>query len=118
MTSAVAVYLDSYKVLFNWNDELEFLGFVLSEIVGLEGIEERGSSWHQFMDLPTVIDTQQNACSIPKGKLQKVLSRKPLKSFKAQLDRCRQVRNDMAHHQSLDENWLRVLLENKENLSS
>ncbi|KAE8363565.1 hypothetical protein BDV27DRAFT_158657 [Aspergillus caelatus] len=118
MSSAAAVYIESHKRLSDWNDELEFLGFVLLEIVDPEGIEERGFCWHQAVDLPTIIDMLQHACSIPNEKLRQTLNKKSLKYFKTLLDQCRQIRNAMAHHQSPDESRLRILQEKKENLSS
>jgi hypothetical protein len=118
MSSAAAVYIESHKRLSEWNDELEFLGFVLLEIIDPEGFEERGFCWHQAADLPTIIDILQSACSIPNEKLGKVLNRKSLKYFKALLDQCRQIRNAVAHHQSPDKTRLKTLQERKENLSS
>lgn len=117
MSQHATSYLESHKHLSNWNDELEFLGYILSEIVDPRGLEGRGFPCHQAADLPAITDTLQRACSKPDGSLRKVLGKRALKYFGDLLSRCKQIRNAMAHHQSLDEDRMRILQGVKEELS-
>jgi hypothetical protein len=117
MSQQATSYLESHNRLSNWNDELEFLGYILSEIVDPRGLEEKGFPCHQAADLPAIIDTLQHACSKPDRSLRRVLSKKDSKYFEHLLLRCKQIRNAMAHHWSLDEDRMRILQEIKGKLS-
>lgn len=117
MSQQATSYLESHKLLSNWNNELEFLGYILSELVDPRGLEKRGFPCHQAADLPAIIDTLQHACSKPDASLRRVLGKKASRDFEDLLSRCKQIRNAMAHHQLLDNERMRSLQEVKVQLS-
>jgi hypothetical protein len=117
MSQQATSYLESHKLLSTWNNELEFLGYILSELVDPRGLEKRGFPCHQAADLPAIIDTLQHACSKPDGRLRRVLDKRASRDFEDLLSRCKQIRNAMAHHQLLDNERIRILQDVKVQLS-
>lgn len=110
------VYLESHKQVLKWTKELEFLGYILSEIVDPDGLERRGYYCHQAADLPAIVDTLECACSQPGSRLQGVLGKKTSKHFRSLLLRSKQIRNVMAHHLLLSQQKLLALGKTKEEL--
>lgn len=116
MEQETALYLESHKRLLNWTQELEFLGYILSEIVDPHGLDKQGFTCHQAVDLPTIIYILRRACSRPGGRLRGVLSKQASKYFGDLLLRCKRIRNTMAHHAVLDDETMRTPQEAKEEL--
>lgn len=117
MSQQATSYLESHKLLSTWNNELEFLGFILLELVDPRGLEKRGFPCHQAADLPAIIDTLHHACSKPGGRLRRVLDTRASRDFEDLLYRCKEIRNSMAHHKSLDKEQIRILQNVKVQLS-
>ncbi|GLA81165.1 hypothetical protein AtubIFM56815_004804 [Aspergillus tubingensis] len=110
------VYLESHKQVLKWTKELEFLGYILSEIVDPDGLEERGYYCHQAADLPAIVDTLECACFQPNSRLRCVLDERTSRHFRNLLLRSKQIRNVMAHHLSLTHEKLLALRNTKEEL--
>ncbi|RAH55401.1 hypothetical protein BO85DRAFT_499300 [Aspergillus piperis CBS 112811] len=110
------VYLESHKQVLKWTKELEFLGYILSEIVDPDGLEERGYYCHQAADLPAIVDTLKRACSQPNSRLRGVLGKQAAKYFSNLLKKSKQIRNVMAHHLLLSHEKLLALGKTKEEL--
>ena len=96
---------------------MEYLGYILSEIVNPSGLEERGFVWHQAADLPAIDDTLQQASKIPNGRLRTVMSKEKLKIFRHLIHRSREIRNAVAHHRAPCEQKMRDLRYIKDELS-
>ncbi|RAK90089.1 hypothetical protein BO79DRAFT_262578 [Aspergillus costaricaensis CBS 115574] len=110
------VYLESHKQVLQWTKELEFLGYILLEIIGPDGLEERGYYCHQAADLPAIVDTLECACFQPNSRLRCVLDERTLRHFRSLLLRSKQIRNVMAHHLLLNHEKLLALGKTKEEL--
>lgn len=96
---------------------MEYLGYILSEIVNPSSLEERGFAWHQAADLPAIDDTLQQASKIPNGRLRTVMSNEKLKTFRHLIHRSREIRNSVAHHRAPCEQRMKDLRYIKEKLS-
>ncbi|GKZ64979.1 hypothetical protein AnigIFM60653_007659 [Aspergillus niger] len=103
------VYLESHKQVLKWTKELEFLGYILLEIVGPHGLEEKGFHCHQAADLPAIVDTLEDACFQPGSRLRGVLDEQASKHFRNLLLRSKQIRNVMAHHLGLSNEKMMAL---------
>lgn len=101
MAQMAASYLQAHARLSNWNDELEFLGFILAELTDPRGLEENGFPWHQAADLPALVDILDHSCAQPAGILKNRLCKKERKSLRNWLINSKQIRNAVAHHHSL-----------------
>ncbi|PYH37606.1 uncharacterized protein BO87DRAFT_450839 [Aspergillus neoniger CBS 115656] len=110
------VYLESHKQVLKWTKELEFLGYILSEIVDPDGLERRGYYCHQAADLPAIVDTLKCACSQPHSRLRGVLGKQAAKYFSNLLKKSKQIRNAMAHHLALSEERMLALQGTKQEL--
>ena len=64
MEQETALYLESHERLLNWTHELEFLGYILSEIVDPHGLDKQGFTCHQAVNLPTIIYIT-STCMLP-----------------------------------------------------
>lgn len=101
MAQTAASYLQAHARLSSWNDELEFLGFILAELTDPRGLEENGFPWHQAADLPALVDILDHSCAQPDGILKKRLYKKERKRLRNLLTDSKQIRNAVAHHHSL-----------------
>ncbi|KAL4744813.1 hypothetical protein BDW72DRAFT_208712 [Aspergillus terricola var. indicus] len=90
-----------------WNNDLVFLGFILAELTDPRGLESNGFPWHQAADLPEMVDVPQASCVAETGTLRRVFGASTSKRLKKKwLWKAKEIRNAMAHHQSLDEKQL------------
>ncbi|KAL5335899.1 hypothetical protein BJX70DRAFT_401090 [Aspergillus crustosus] len=101
-----ATYLESHAQLSTWNDELEFLGFILAELTDPCGLEANGFPWHQAADFPAMVEILHTSCVAKTGILKRVFGVPTLKNFKKWLREAKQIRNAIAHHQSVNEQEL------------
>lgn len=118
MQREIDLYLESHKKVLNWTKELEFLGYLLLEIVDPQGLEEKGFSCHQIADLPAIVETLRSACYQPDSRLRGILSKKESKYLGGLLLKSKQIRNVMAHHIVLGENRMLILQKTKQELDS
>ncbi|KAL2848302.1 hypothetical protein BJX68DRAFT_267744 [Aspergillus pseudodeflectus] len=110
MSSQLAAsYIESHAQLSAWNDDLEFLGFILAELADPRGLEANGFPWHQAADLPALVDTLRVSCVAETGTLQTALGRQTSKKLRKWLQKAKEIRNDMAHHQTVDKGKLSAL---------
>lgn len=116
MQQQIDLYFESHKRVLNWTKELEFLGYLLLEIVDPHGLEERGFYCHQAADLPAIVNTLRCACSQRNSRLRGVLSKQASKYFGGLLLRSKQIRNVTAHHSPLSEERMLILQEIKQEL--
>lgn len=96
-------YFDTHERLTTWNDELEFLGYILCEIVDPDEFSERGFQSHQAADLPAIVSMLRKASRQPDGKLTTYMNDDERKVFRQLLKTVRGIRNIVAHHQVPDE---------------
>ena len=101
MVQTAASYIQAHARLSSWNDELEFLGFILAEFSDPRGLEPNGFPWHQAADLPALVDILEHPCNRPNGILKRTLCKKERKKLQNWLLKSKQIRNAVAHHQSL-----------------
>ena len=116
MQQQVDLYFESHKRVLNWTKELEFLGYLLLEIVDPHGLEERGFYFHQAADLPAIVDTLRRACFQQNSRLRGILGKQASKYFGGLLLRSKQIRNATAHHIPLSEERMLILQETKQEL--
>lgn len=86
--------------LCQWQDELEFLCFVLCDIISPPETTEHKIS--QTLDLLNFIEIIDEECESPRGRLRELLSKKKLSKLKSCLHQTKQIRNMVAHHLPID----------------
>ena len=101
MVQTAASYIQAHAQLSSWNDELEFLGFILAELTDPRGLEANGFPWHQAADLPALVDILEHSCNQPNGILERLLPKQDRKRLRSWLLGSKQIRNAVAHHRSL-----------------
>jgi hypothetical protein len=112
MSSQLAAsYIHSHAQLSAWNDDLEFLCFILAELADPRDLEENGFPWHQAADLPAMVDILRAACVSETGILRTALGPQTSKRLRKWLQKAKEIRNDVAHHQSVDAKKLSALRE-------
>lgn len=110
-------YIQAHQLLSKWNDQLEYLGYILSEIVDPGGLDKRGFVWHQAADIPAIEDTLRHASKTLHGRLQAVLSKEELEDFRNLICQSKKIRNALAHHEAPSEEIMRNLQRTKDKLS-
>lgn len=110
-------YVHSHQLLSNWNEELEYLGYILAEIVDPRGLDVRGFVWHQAADLPTIEDALEQAAEAPDSRLSAVLSKGKRRNLIRLMSKLRKIRNAVAHHQAPCEQEMREMHRTKDKLS-
>ncbi|KAL4891335.1 hypothetical protein BDV59DRAFT_194310 [Aspergillus ambiguus] len=110
-------YIRTHQLLSNWNDELEYLGYVLAEIVDPRGLDVRGFVWHQAADLPAIEDTLTQASKKPNSRLGAVVNKKRRKELRHLMSKSRKIRNAVAHHQTPCEQEMREMQRTRDELS-
>lgn len=99
MAEMASSYIQAHVRLSKWNDELEFLGFILAELTDPPGLEAHRFPWHQAADLPALVDILEHQCTQPDGILEGLLLAKQRKRLRNWLLKSKQIRNAVAHHQ-------------------
>lgn len=117
MSQEAGVYVESHEVLSNWNNELEYLGYILSEIVNPRGLDKQGFVWHQAADLPTIHNALRQASKSRCGKLRAVMNDEQLNRFMYLMRKSRGIRNAVAHHQIPCEQKMKELRSIKDELN-
>ncbi|CRG85855.1 hypothetical protein PISL3812_02861 [Talaromyces islandicus] len=110
-------YIQSHELLSTWNDELEYLGYILAEIVDPHGLDQRGFVWHQAADLPAIDDILKQASKRPNSRLKAVLNKTQRKKLRHLMLNARRIRNMVAHHQTPCEKEMRDMHRRKDELS-
>lgn len=109
-------YFDAQSRLTTWTDELEFLGYILCELIDAEGLDTTGYPCHQAADLPAIIDILRPQLK-ENGSLTKMMNEDDLKVFRRLMRKAKNIRNLMAHHNIRDGNRLNDLEKTKDELS-
>ncbi|KAJ0414151.1 hypothetical protein BJY00DRAFT_319112 [Aspergillus carlsbadensis] len=117
MSSQLAAsYIQSHAQLSAWNDDLEFLGFILAELADPRGLEANGFPWHQAADLPALVDILRASCAAKPGILRTALGPRTSKKLRKWLQKAKEIRNAMAHHLSVDKEKMGALREVRDEL--
>lgn len=110
-------YFETQKLLTTWTDELEYLGYILCELIDAHSLDTTGYRYHQAADLPTLIKIIRLQLKEPDGSLVNLMSEDELKSFRRLMSKAKGIRNNMAHHMTQNEHRLNVLGNTKQALS-
>ena len=116
MSECTDAYFNTQERLTTWNDELEFLGYILCEILGKRELDARGFRCHQAAELPALIKVLRHQLKEPNGTLTTIMADHEHQIFRRLLKKAREIRNQMAHHQTLDDDKLNNLGDAKEQL--
>ena len=88
--------LHNHLRLCQWQDELEFLCFVLCDIIRPPETTQRKTS--QTLELLKFVEIIDKECESPQGRLRELLSENELSELKSCLRQAKQIRNAVAHH--------------------
>lgn len=114
MSEAAVIHLDAHQRLSTWTDELEFLGYILAEIIDPGGLEAVGFSCHQAADLPTIMDILGRASKREDSRLREISTDHELHRLLTSMKKSKKIRNTMAHHLLPGEVQMRALENVKE----
>lgn len=117
-SNSIPAYFDTHEKLATWNDDLEFLGYILCEVIKPDEFNRRGFQCHQAIDFPAIVSILREESSQPDGKLKAFMNKNERKVFRKLLDTTRGIRNFVAHHQVPDETHVNKLQLAKEQLCS
>ncbi|KAJ5665715.1 uncharacterized protein N7477_008163 [Penicillium maclennaniae] len=117
MSVCPVTYFEIQARLMTWTDELEFLGYILCELIDEKNLNTKGYSYHQAADLPAIIDIIRLHLKEPNGCLSKMMSEDERKKFRRLLRKSKDIRNAMAHHNIRNDARLHDLENVKERLS-
>ncbi|KAJ5463681.1 hypothetical protein N7475_008625 [Penicillium sp. IBT 31633x] len=117
MSACSVTYFETQARLTTWTDELEFLGYILCELIDEERLNKIGFRCHQAVDLPAIVDILRFHLKKPDGCLAKMMSEDEIKVFRQLLKKSKNIRNLMAHHNIQDDNRLHDLKNTKEKMS-
>ncbi|RAK71491.1 uncharacterized protein BO72DRAFT_501839 [Aspergillus fijiensis CBS 313.89] len=109
-------YFETQARLTTWTDELEFLGYILCELIDADKLNERGYRCHQAADLPAIIDIIRLQLKDSNGRLATVMGEDQSKALRRLMTQAKRIRNDMAHHTTQNEHKLGNLEETKRSL--
>ncbi|KAL5344206.1 hypothetical protein ACLOAV_010824 [Pseudogymnoascus australis] len=93
--------LHNHLQLCQWQDELEFLCFVLCDIIRPPETTEHKTS--QTLGLLDFVEIIKEECKSPRGRLKELLSDNKLSKLKSCLHQTKQIRNVVAHHVPIDD---------------
>jgi hypothetical protein len=110
-------YFETHARLTTWTDELEFLGYILCELIDEEGLNTTGYPFHQAADLLAIIKILRRQLKKPDGCLAGMMNEDELKVFRRLLNKSKNIRNYMAHHNIRNNDRLNDLENTKEMLS-
>lgn len=116
MSVCSVTYFETQARLTTWTDELEFLGYILCELIDAEGLNTTGYRYHQAADLPAIIGILRPQLKEPDGCLTKMMSEGELIAFRRLLRKSKDIRNLMAHHNIRNDDKLNDLENTKERL--
>lgn len=117
MSESTEAYFNTQERLTAWNDELEFLGYVLCEVIDKPGLDATGFKCHQAADLPAIISVLRHQLKKPNGTLTTIMADDELQILPRLLKRAGEIRHLMAHHQIRNDDKLNSLRNVKEQLS-
>ena len=102
--SSQAAYLEAQTRLTRWTDELEFLAYILCELIDPERFNAIGFQCHQAADLPALLKIIRPHTKRPSGNLTAIMSEDELHDFRQLMKKANQIRNKSTHHvtQSVD----------------
>lgn len=118
MSVSPVTYFETQARLSTWTDELEFLGYILCELIDEERLNTIGYRCHQAADLPAIISILRLQLKEPDGCLAKMMTEDELTVFRWLLEKSRDIRNLMAHHNILNDDILNDLEKTKERLGA
>ena len=101
-----------------WTDELEFLGYILCELIDAESLGAVGHGCHQAADFLTLIKIIRRHTKDPSRSLTHVMSEEELASFRTLLRKARRIRDISAHHGIITMDQLDDLERVKQSLSN
>ena len=96
MSPGVSQILHNHLQLCKWQDELEFLCFVLCAI--FEGPKDRNCECNQTLDLLQFVKKINTLCEDSHGRLRQLVPEHELSQLKSCHYQIKQIRNLAAHH--------------------
>jgi hypothetical protein len=105
MAVCAVTYFETQARLTAWTDELEFLGYILCELIDEEALNTTGYRCHQAADLPAIIGILRPQLKEPDGYLANMMSEDEVKLFRRLLKKSKDIRNFMAHHNIRNDRW-------------
>lgn len=102
-------YFEAQARLTTWTDELEYLGYILCELIDANSLDKTGYRCHQAADLPTLVGIIRLQLKEPDGSLVNLISEDELKIFRRLMSKAKEIRNSMAHHMTQNEHKLNDL---------
>jgi hypothetical protein len=117
MSVGLLTFFEAQARLTTWTDELEYLGYILCELIDKEALNATEYRCHQAADLPVIIDILRLQLQGADGYLAQMMSEDELKVFRRLLRKSKEIRNLMAHHNIRSDEKLNGLKNTKESLS-
>lgn len=117
MSVYTVAYFESQARLTTWTDELEFLGYILCELIDANGLNTTGYRYHQAADLPAIISLIRPQLKEPEGSLARMMSTDEVRDFRRLMRRAKEIRNMMTHHNMRNEDKMNDLEITKQRLS-
>jgi hypothetical protein len=96
--SVQAAYFEAQTRLTRWTDELEFLSYILCELIDAAPLNALGYRCHQAADLPALINVLRPHTMEHSGSLAAVMSADELQDFRRLMKKAKVIRNASAHH--------------------
>lgn len=116
MAESTAAYFNIQSRLTTWNDELEYLGYILCEMIDAESLNKIGYRCHQAADLPAIIKILRDQSKRTDGALFQIMREEDLVIFRRLMKKVKKIRNLMAHHGVENDDKLNFLKNAKERL--
>lgn len=113
-----ADYFEAQKQLTAWTDELEFLSYILCELIDAERLSAVRHECHQAADFPALSEIIFLHIEDTNKSLTHLIRNDELKPFRQLLSKGRQIRNLSAHHGIITIGKLNALEDVKQRLSS
>lgn len=93
-----AAFFEAQSQLATWTDELEFLCYILCELIDAESLSAVGYEYHQAADFSTLSGIIRRHIRDPSRSLAPIMSEDELVSFRQLLKQAKEIRNISAHH--------------------
>lgn len=114
-----ADYFEAQKQLTAWTDELEFLSYIVCELIDAERLNAVRHECHQAADFPALSKIIRLHLKVSnRSLLAHIMNEDELKSFRRLLKKATQIRNISAHHGILKMDKLNALEDVKQRLSN
>lgn len=111
-------YFEAQTRLTIWTDELEFLSYILCELIDADRLNAMGYQCHQAADFPALSKIIRHHARDSSRSLAHIMSEDELTSFPQLMKKATEIRNISAHHGIVTMNKLNNLQNIKQRLSN